>query len=550
MNDGYRSHIPTSRSAVYTKGGIVCSASPLAASAGINVLKEGGNAFDAAVSVAAVEGVTVSPWCGLGGEPFALLHHARSKRLYGLTGSGAAPKLATRDYFIQRGYDLMPTEGAISVAIPGEVDSYVAILERFGTQSLEKLLEPAIWYAEEGYPIPPRMAMLFRQAVDKLNRFPESTFTFTKEGKPYLEGDVLVQKNLARSLRRVAQSGADEFYRGELANEIVSAIQQAGGLYTLEEFASHKTILYEDPIRTDYRGYTVYETSPPSQGLIVLEMLNILEGFDLASMGLNTAESIHLMVEAKKLAYADRLKYLGDPAYAKAPVDELLSKEYAEGRRRLIDTRKAAFEEEGGLAQAGVHNDNTTYFCVVDAEGNAVSFIHSLSHVFGSGFTAGDTGILMNNRVGRGFSLKEGHPNVIEPGKRTMHTLNAFMVFNNGSPYLIGGTPGGDSQPQWNVQVISSIIDFGLNVQEAAEAPRWVSSPGTDSHTVNHPFKVQLEGGMPESVVEDLRRRGHTMGEYPKGTFPGAVQLIMIDQKSGVRIGGSDPRADGYAAAT
>ena len=542
--------IPTGRSIVYTNGGLVCSASPLAASVGVSVLKEGGNAFDAAIATAAVETVTVSPMCGLGGEVFALLYQAKTGRLFGLTGSGAAPQKATRDYFIQQGYQQIPTEGPLSVAIPGEVDAYATILERFGTIPLAKLLEPAIGYAEEGYPVPPRMADFFQLSTDKLNRFHESADIFTRKSKPYQEGDVLVQKNLARRLRSVAQGGAEEFYRGDLAREIVQAIQQNGGLYTLEEFAAHKTILYEDPISTTYRDYTVYETSPPSQGLLVLELLNILEGFAPASLGLNTAETIHVMVEAKKLAYADRLRYVGDPAFVEAPLGELLSKKHASQRRQLIDKHRTAPVVQGGFIGAGAHQDNTSYFCVIDKEGNAVSFIHSLSHVFGSGFTADNTGILLNNRIGRGFSLEEEHPNVIEPGKRTMHTLNAYMVFKNGAPYLIGGTPGGDSQPQWNVQVISSIIDLGFNVQEAVEAPRWMSHPGTDPHTVDRPFELRFESGIPEEVVKKLEGLGHLVSSYPRGTLAGAVQLIMVDPETGVRMGGSDPRADGQAAAT
>ncbi len=541
--------VPTGRSVVYTREGMVCSASPLAASAGVNVLKEGGNAFDAAVATAAVEAVTLSPMCGLGGETFALLYRAKTGSLFGLTGSGAAPKAATRNYFVRQGYQQMPPEGPLSAAIPGEVDAYVTILGSFGTRTLAQLLEPAIGYAEEGYPIPRRMAGYFTQEIEKLKRFPGSAAIFTKNGKPYQEGEVLVQRDLARSLRRVARGGTEEFYRGELGREILQAIQQEGGPYTLEEFAAHETILYDDPISTTYRGYTVYETSPPSQGLLVLEMLNLLEGFDLVSLGLNTAQCIHLMVEAKKLAYADRLKYMGDPSFVKAPLEELLSKEYATQRRRLIDLGRASEEVQGGLAGAGILQDNTSHFCIIDGEGNAVSFIHSLSHVFGSGFTADNTGILLNNRIGRGFSLEEGHPNVVEPGKRTMHTLNAYMVFQAGRPYLIGGTPGGDSQPQWNVQTISSVIDFGFSVQQAVEAPRWVSYPGADPPTVNEPFELRLESAIPRGVIEGLERLGHKVAPYPPGILPGAVQLIMVDPRSGVRMGGSDPRADGHAAA-
>ena len=545
-----RPHAPTGRSMVYTKGGLVCSASPLAASAGVEVLKAGGNAFDASVAVAAVEGVTVTPMCGLGGEPFALLYHAKTGRLYGLNGSGAAPKSASRDYFLERGYKLMPSEGPLSVAIPGEVDTFATILEKFGTMPLDRLLEPAIGYAEEGYPVPPRMAVFFQQEAPKLNRFRQSAAIFTKNGAPYREGDLLVQKDLAKSLRRVARGGAEEFYRGDLGRELAAAIQQAGGLYTSEELSAHGTVLYDNPISTTYRGLDVYQTSLPSHGLLTLELLNIIERFDIKAMGFNSAQSIHVMAEAKKLAYADRLAHVGDPDFVKVPADELLSKEYAARRSESIDPQRASARVTTGALYQESPTDNTSYFCVVDGEGNAVSFIHSLSHIFGSGFTAGGTGILLNNRVGRGFSLEEGHPNVIEPGgKRTMHTLNAYMVFKDGLPYLVGGTPGGDAQPQWNVQVVSSVIDIGLNVQQAAEAPRWMSTPGTDPPTVHQPYRLALENGIPGTVVEELKRMGHDAARF-ESAFGGAVQLIMVDHERGLRMGGSDPRADGHASAT
>jgi gamma-glutamyltranspeptidase/glutathione hydrolase len=271
-----RPEIKTGRSAVSTLGGIVCSASPLAASAGIGVLRDGGNAFDAAIATAAVEGVTLPAACGLGGEPFVLMYEARSGRLVGLSGSGKAPLAASRDYFVSRGHRIMPEYGPLSAAIPGEVAAWVDILERFGTRPLDKLLEPAIGYAEEGYPVLPRISRSFQTLLDKLSAYPDTARIFTKNGKAYKDGDILVQKDLARTLRRVAQGGAEEFYKGQTAREMVRSLKAAGGLYTQEEFAQHETEWYEPPISTTYRGYRVYETAPPSQGLLVLEMLNIL----------------------------------------------------------------------------------------------------------------------------------------------------------------------------------------------------------------------------------------------------------------------------------
>jgi gamma-glutamyltranspeptidase/glutathione hydrolase len=536
------------RSPVFTKGGIVCSTSPLAASAGARVLLEGGNAFDAAITVAAVEAVTVPPMCGIGGDVFAILYHAPSGRLVGINGSGGAPSGATPEFFRSRGYTKMPLEGPLSISVPGEVDAWETIHREFCTWPFKRLLDPAIGYAEEGFPVLPKLSPYFATSADKLARYPSSASVFLKEGRPLKAGDVLVIPGLAESLRRIAEGGAEEFYRGDLARAMVKAIREAGGLFTYEDFASHRTEVYE-PISTTYRGYTVYQTRPPSQGLLLLEMLNILEGFDLASLGHNTAETIHLMVEAKKLAFADRNRYAGDPSFVGMPLEELISKEWAARRRSLIDPGRASAEVPAGvLAEA---DGDTSYFCIVDREGNAVSFIHSLSNAFGSGFfVAGETGILLNNRAGRGFSLEEGHPNLIAPGKRTMHTLNCYMVFKDGRPWLVGGTPGGDFQPQGNAQIITDLIDFGLEPQEAVEAPRWWSFPGTDPDTIESPFEVRVEPGMPEETLQGLRAKGHRVVTYSEGISHGVVQLIMFDHERGIKIGASDPRGDGHAAAT
>lgn len=541
--------IDTGRSTVYTTGGVVASISPLAASAGVRVLADGGNAFDAAIAAAAVEAVTVPAGCGLGGEPFVLMYEARTGRVYGLNGSGRAPMAATRDHFVSRGYSTMPLTGPLAAAIPGEVAGWETILERFGTVPLSKLLEPAIGYAEEGHPVSAANARGFRMMNEKLNEFPDTAAIFTKDGAPLEENDLLVQADLAKTLRRVAEGGSEEFYRGDTAREMVRAIRAAGGLYTEEEFANHESRWYEPPISTDYRGYTVYETNPPSQGFLLLEMLNIMEGLDIGEMGHYNAESVHAMVQAKKLAMADRNAYMGDPDYQHNPLDELISKPWAARRREMMNPLKAGDYEPGPLAAPVPGDDNTSYFCVVDREGNALSFIHSLSMGFGCGFVAGETGVTLNNRVGRGFSLVEGHPNVIEPGKRTMHTLNAYMVFEGDRPYMVGGTPGGDRQIPWNAQVISNVIDHGLGPQEAVEAPRWTSTPGTDPATIDDPFVLELEAGISPGEVAKLEAKGHNVALKPDRGYGGSVKLIVIDPKTGVRMAASDPRSDGHAAA-
>lgn len=545
---GARANIRAGRQAVYTKDGVVSSQSPMASSTGIRVLAEGGNAFDAATAMAAVEAVTCPMWCGIGGEPFIIMYEAKTGKVYGLNGSGKAPMAADRDYYVSRGYSTMPRTGPHSAAIPGEIDSYYVIQEKFGTRSVASLLQYAIDYAENGFVLSDKLGSIFTNSLSALREFSDTAAIFTRYGTALGAGDILVNKDLAKTLRTVAEQGPDVFYRGAIAKEMVRALQAAGSLYTEEEFAQYKTNLYETPISTTYRGHTVYETNPPSQGLIVLEMLNIIEGFDLASMGFYSADAVHVMVEAKKLAYADRNAYMGDPDFVESPTSELISKDFAEMRRREINMDKSVGNVEAGpLGVIMAGGNDTTYFCVVDGEGNAVSMIHSLSDGFGSRFVAGNTGVLLNNRIGRGFSLEEGHPNVIEPGKKTMHTLNAFMVMNEDRPYIVAGTPGGDRQVSWNVQMISNVIDYGMGAQEALEAPCWNSWPGTDPANIDDPVVVELEPGMTGVELAKLEAKGHAIKHIE--VRPGSTKLILIDPDTGVRMGASDPRTDGHAAA-
>lgn len=536
------------RSAVLTTRGLVCSASPLAGAAGAQVLREGGNAFDAAVATAAVETVTLPPMCGVGGEVFALLYEASGGKVWDVTGSGRAPTGATREFFTGRGYAKMPSEGPLTPTIPGEVDAWQTILDRFGTRTLAETIAPAIELAERGFPLPGRIGAYFPAYLDKLNRYPSTSKTLTRNGASYRAGDLLVLPNLAATLRRIAEHGAREFYEGALAAEIAAAVQEAGGLFTREDLAAHRTEVSEAKARTTYRGYEVLATAPPSQGFLPLEILNILEGDDLAAMGHNSPDAIHLMAEAVKLAFADRLAYMGDPAVMDNPLDELLDKRFAAARRAAIDPRRASAAAQAGALEAvgaGI-SPSTSYFCAIDAEGNAVSFVHSLSQYFGSGFVAGDTGVTLNDRAGRGFYLDEDHPNVIAPGKRTMNTIQTYMALRDGKPALVGGTPGGDRQPSWNAQMLVNVLDYGLNVQAAADAPRWHHFPGSDPATADEPFALRVEEGFDEAALDDLRARGHNVEQMPAGVTAGAVQLIAIDQASGVRSGGTDRRSDGY----
>jgi gamma-glutamyltranspeptidase/glutathione hydrolase len=362
-------------------------------------------------------------------------------------------------------------------------------------------------------------------------------------GRPPAAGDLWRAPDLARSLTLVAKGGAEAFYRGEIAERLLRFLKDEGALFSSADFSGQQAVVYA-PIAADYRGCTVYETAPPSQGFLVLEQLNILEGFELAKLAAFGAERIHLLVEAKKLAFADRNRYAGDPAHIRWPLDTLISKKHAAARRQELDPRKAGWPAGALVAE---HGGDTSYFCVADGEGNAVSFIHSLSNSFGSAVVAGDTGITLNNRAGRGFSLDPQHPNVIAPGRRTMHTLNAWMLFRDGKPWLIGGTPGGDQQVQWNVQVITGIVDHGLSPQEAADAPRWYSFPGTDPANLDREPVLRIDQRIAQPVQDALSGYGHRVEALAPWAGGGAVQLIEFDHARGVLRGASDSRPGGMA---
>jgi gamma-glutamyltranspeptidase/glutathione hydrolase len=534
-----------SRHLVYGCRGMVCSNSPLAASVGIRVLQEGGNAFDAALAIAAVETVVIVPMCGLGGDSFVLLHEAQTGTITGVNSSGVAASGATSAYYRDQGYRTMPLDGPHAISVPGEVAAWDVIHQRFCTKPWAQLLDSAIGYAENGFPVPPGIGRSFASNVGKLAQFPSTASVLLRAGAPPQEGDVLVNADLARSLQLVAAGGAEAFYRGDLARRMVQGLEAGGGLFTEADFAGHQAEVYE-PIATTYRGHTVYQTRPPSQGFLLLEMLNLVEGFNLMPLGQNSAEAIHLMVEAKKIAYADRNRVAGDPRFVDWPLEELIAKTYADERRSDI-SRNRVNVGLAGLQPVEVDGD-TTYFCVADGAGNCVSWIHSLSNAFGSGYIAEGTGVLFNNRAGRGFSLTPGHPNEIAPGKRTMHTLNCYLATKDRQPVIVGGTPGGDHQPQCNLQILTNLIDFGMDPQAAVEAPRWWSFPGTDPATVEREMELRVEAEMPEDTVRGLEALGHRVVRRQPRVYDGKVQLIIRDPQRGVLMGASDPRGDGHAA--
>jgi gamma-glutamyltranspeptidase len=516
------------RPIVMALNGVVSSGHPLASAAGIRVMQEGGNAFDAIVAVAAVVAVTKPSMTGLGGHNLAIIWDAKRQELAALDANGRAPAAAT----LERYQDGIPAHGPLAASVPGTVAGWDALLSRYGTRRLADLLLPAIGYAEQGFPVNDNLRREIAGMQDELRRWPASAAVLLPGGKVPEMTDVLRQPNLARSLKLIAQHGPSAFYEGELAQRIGEFMAANGGILAASDFSGFKA-RWGEPWRIRYRDVDFYGQPPPSQGFIIGQELNIFEAYDPASM--TEADRIHVMVEAKKLGFADRGRYLCDPDYHTVPLDVLLSKEHAARQRSRIGDRAASQVEALDLAMAG---GETTYMCAVDGQGNAVSFIQSLFHNFGSCVIAGDTGILLSNRM-CGFSTDPSSPNVVEPGKRPSMTLNTCMMFRNGRPWVVFGTPGADAQVQSNFQHAVDFVDFGMDVQTAVECPRYRHLPGN---------KLLLESRFAPETIEGLRARGHDVvvaGPWEKET--GSCKAIMIDQRTGVLQGGADPRREGYA---
>jgi gamma-glutamyltranspeptidase/glutathione hydrolase len=519
--------------------GMVASHHPVASLAAIEILKKGGSAVDAAIAANAVLGVVYPHMCGIGGDLFMLIYSAKDKKVYALNASGRSPYAMTRDYFKQKGVDKIPFQGSLlPVSVPGVVDGWDQALKRFGRMTLGEVLQPAIETAENGFAVTANLAGWSSGSHDLLLKTPTTAQTLTREGKPLRAGDVVVMKDLAESLRKIAAGGRDVFYQGALAQAIVKYMQENGGLLNLKDLADHRSDWVE-PITTTYRGHTVYEFPPPTQGIALLQMLNTLEAYDLKKLGPNSAETLHLFAEAKKLAFADLDKYISDPDFVKIAVETLASKEYADTRRKLIDLNLAAV-----TVTPGDPRGDTTPLQVVDREGNAVTLIQSIYFAWGSGVIAGDTGILLQNRAGY-FSLDPTHVNRLEPHKRTFHTLNPVMVFKDSKPFLLTAAQGAGGQVQTLLAILTNIIDFGMNVQEAVEAPRWLHGgvrPGDPPDIFN------LEGRIAAEVAKALETKGHKVKVQPPFTqVMGSIQAIMLDPKSGALWGAGDPRADGVA---
>jgi gamma-glutamyltranspeptidase/glutathione hydrolase len=534
-----------SRSVVVAQNGMVATSHPLAVQVGVDILRQGGTAADAAIAANAMIGLVEPMSCGIGGDLFVIYWDAKTQKLYGLNASGASPYRLTRDIFRERGLAQIPEEGPLSWSVPGCVRGWHELRERFGSMPLSQLLAPAIAYAEQGFAVSDIIATNWQASAPSLARYPDSARTYLPQGKAPDEGEIFRNPYLAASYRAIAQDGADAFYRGSIAERIVAFSERNGGFFTMADLHDCKADWIE-PVSTNYRGFNVWELPPNGQGIAALEVLNILEGYDLAPLGPDNGEYLHLLVEATKLAFADRAQFYADPAFNQLPIAELISKEYAARQRRRIDPAKAAVNVPPGDPK--LNHGDTIYLTVVDKDRNCCSLIQSNYFAFGSQMTPGDLGFVLQNR-GALFALDDNHPNRLEPHKRPFHTIIPAMVTKEGRPWLSFGVMGGDMQPQGHVQVLVNMIDFGMNVQEAGDAAR-VRHLG-DATPTGIPADpnggiVAVESGVPAATLEILRAKGHTIAQAPGGF--GGYQAILIDWERGTLRGGTDPRKDGSAA--
>nr|WP_298864486.1 gamma-glutamyltransferase [uncultured Gimesia sp.] len=533
-----------SRSAAVARHGMVATSQPLAAQVGLDILKSGGNAVDAAIAVNAMLGVVEPMSCGIGGDLFAIYWDAKSQQMFGLNASGRSPHNLTRDVFAKQQLKSIPFDGLLSWSIPGCVSGWDTLNKRFGTKSLAELLTPSIQTAEAGFPVTEIIAGYWKDAAEKLTRWPDSAETFLIDGlRAPREAELFHNPRLAHTYQLIAEKGSQEFYEGSIAERIVNFSQQHGGHFSLQDLADHRDD-WIDPVSTNYRGYDVWELPPSGQGIAALEILNLLEQFDLESMGAGSAAFWHLFVEAKKLAYADRAKFYADPDFENVPVKELISKAYANRQRQRINLNQAAANVPAG--DPILQNGDTVYLSVVDKDRNCCSLIQSNFHGFGSYVTPGDLGFVMQNR-GALFALEESHLNRLEPHKRPFHTIIPVMVTHNNQPWFCFGVMGGDMQPQGHVQVLVNLIDFKMNVQAAGDAAR-VRHLG-DATPTGEPAQgvgtVAVESGVSDQVVKELEQKGHhvirSMGEF------GGYQGIMIDREAGTLKGATESRKDGLA---
>ena len=535
------------RSEVYAPHAMAATSHPLATQIALDVMKSGGSAVDAAIAANAALGLMEPTGNGVGGDLFAIVWDPKTKKLHGYNGSGRSPKSLTLAEFQKRGLKEVPSHGPLPVTVPGTVDAWFALHERFGRKSIAEDLAPAIRYAREGHPVHEVIAYYWGRSVPNLSKWPGFAEQFTVDGKRAPRtGEMWKNPNLASTLEKIANGGRDAFYKGDIARTIDAYFKANGGFLSYDDLAAHKGEWVE-PVSTNYRGYDVWELPPNGQGIAALQILNLLEPYDLKKYGFGSPEHVHLFAEAKKLAFADRAASYADPDYYKTPVAKLLSKEYARERGKLISTDKAMKSVEPGVIPQ-INEGDTIYLTVADADGMMVSLIQSNYRGMGSGMAPPGLGFIFQDR-GEQFVLKEGHPNSFAPGKRPFHTIIPAFVTKDGKPWLSYGVMGGAMQPQGHAQIVMNLVDFGMNLQEAGDAPRIQHDGSTDpagqAIAMDDGGELDLESGFPYETVRALMRKGHSV-RFADGPY-GGYQAIMVNPNGGY-IGASESRKDGQAA--
>ena len=532
------------RSEVIAQNGMACTSHPLSTQVALDVLKAGGNAIDAAIAANAMEGVVEPHVNGIGGDLYAIVWDAKTKKLYGLNGSGRSPKSLTLDEFKKRGLKHIPSTGPLPVSVPGCVDAWFELHQKFGSMPMNKVLEKAISYARNGFPVHEEFASALQRVPANYGKFPNVSEHYYPKGAVPVRGDIFKNPNLANTLEKIAKGGRDAFYKGDVAKTIDAFMKKNGGFLSYDDLASHNSN-WIDPVSVNYRGYDVWELPPNGQGIAALQMLNILEAYDFSKIKFGSAEHIHLFTEAKKLVFEDRAKFYADTEFAKVPVAGLISKEYANERRKLIKDRASKHYDAGNPA---LKDGDTIYLTVADKEGNMVSLIQSNYRGFGSGMLPDGLGFMLQDR-GELYSLKEGENNTYAPGKRPFHTIIPAFMTKNGEPIMSFGVMGGGFQPMGHVQIVMDVVDFGMNIQEAGDAPR-INHEGSSEPTGEGMEltggTITLESGYPYEVIRELLQRGHQVG-FMNGVY-GGYQAIRWDPVRKVYFGASESRKDGQSA--
>ena len=531
------------RSPVLATQGMAATSQPLATQIALDILKSGGNAIDAAIAANAMLGLVEPTGNGMGGDLFAIVWDAKTKKLHGLNASGRSPKALSRQWFIENGYDKIPSHGALPVSVPGAVDGWFMLHEKFGSKPMQQILQPAIDYAENGAPISQLIAYYWNRSVPLLSKYAGFIEQYTINGNAPVEGQIWKNPNLANTLKAIAKGGRDAFYKGEIAHTIADYIKQQGGFLSYEDLAGHHG-QWVQPESSNYRGYDVWELPPNSQGIAALQILNIIEQFDLSNMQLDSAEYVHLFTEAKKIAFEDRAKYYADPDFNQLPVKQLISKAYAKKRAKLLNLKKAGKSYPAG--NPALEQGDTIYLTVADKFGNMVSLIQSNYRGMGSGMTPPGLGFILQDR-GELFTLEDNHFNSFEGGKRPFQTIIPAFITKDGKPWMSFGLMGGAMQPQGHAQIVINMIDFGMDIQEAGDAPRihhTESSEPTGEKMTNGGV-LNLESGFSYATIRQLMRMGHKI-QFANGPY-GGYQAIRI-KENGVYWGASESRKDGHAA--